>query len=163
MERREVLPSNASPPGCGTSNLADPLLVHDEFKTRGHDNTREKYVRYFCEADYTRRRFRHFFQDDPSYNPNLSLEEAGLLAEPPRIRRPWTRRVRETPRVLVLSMVYRIGFGVPLVIQQQVKALVERGYEVIVAVPQEDDEFGFPRVLTSGVGNCKRKQQYAPS
>ncbi len=124
--------------------LADPLLVHDESKTRGHDNTREKYVRYFCEADYTRRRFRHFFQDDPSYNPNLSLEEAGLLAEPPRIRRPWTRRVRQTPRVLVLSMVYRIGFGVPLVIQQQVKALVERGYEVIVAGPQEDDEFGFP-------------------
>lgn len=124
--------------------VADPLLMHDESKTRGHDNTREKYVRYFGEADYTRRRFRRFFQDDPSYNPNLSLEEAGLLAEPPRVRRPWTRRTEQRPRILVLSMVYKIGFGVPLVIQQQAKALVERGYEVIIAGPHAENEFSFP-------------------
>ena len=135
--------------------IADPLLVHDESKTRGHDNTREKYVRYFCEADYTRRRFREFFQDDPSYNPNLSLEEAGLLAEPPRVRRPWSRRAGQTPRILVLSMVYKVGFGVPLVIQQQVKVLVERGYEVIIGGPHADDEFGFPGCTRIGLETAK--------
>ncbi len=134
--------------------VADPLLTHDESKTRGHDNTRERYVRYFSEADYTRRRFRGFFYDDPSYNPNLSLEDAGQLAEPPRTRRPWFRLAGEPARILVLSTVYRIGFGVPVVIYQQVLKLKQLGYDVIIGGPVREEEFTFAgceRVILNSV------------
>ena len=93
--------------------IADPLLIHDKSKTRGQDNTLEKYIRYFSEANYTRRRFRDYFYDDPSYNPNLSLENATQLGEPPRVRRPWFRAPGQRLRILLLSMVYKTGYGVP--------------------------------------------------
>ena len=103
--------------------IADPLMIHDESKTREPDNTRERYIRYFSEADYTRRRFRDYFYDDPSYNPNLSVDKAGDLAEPPRVRRPWSRSADRPLRILLLSVVYKIGYGVPVVIQQHARKL----------------------------------------
>ncbi len=141
--------------------VADPLLIHDESKTRGHDNTRERYIRYFSEANYTRRRFREYFYDDPSYNPNLSLEQAGELAEPPRVRRPWARLANRDLRILVLSAVYKKGFGVPLVIQQHAKALTAAGYDVIIGGPLGENEFHFPGCERVELGSVKEAAVYA--
>lgn len=124
--------------------VADPLMIHDESKTREKDKTREHMVRFFGEAHYTRRRFQDYFFDDPSYNPNLSAELPGQLAEPPRVMRPWLRTGPGPARILVLSSVYKIGFGVPLVIQQHVAKLVQLGHEVIIGGPIAEKEFAFP-------------------
>jgi GT2 family glycosyltransferase/glycosyltransferase involved in cell wall biosynthesis len=124
--------------------IADPLMFHDESKTREKDKTRESMGRFFEEAHYTRLRFRDYFFDDPSYNPNLSVEQANELAQPPRVMRPWLRTGNGPERILVLSSVYKIGFGVPLVIQQHVAKLVELGYEVIIGGPVSEKDFAFP-------------------
>nr|WP_321986239.1 glycosyltransferase [uncultured Lichenicoccus sp.] len=124
--------------------VADPLLVHHESKTREPDNTLERYVRYFSEADYTRRGAREYFYDDPSYSPNLSVDKAGDLAEPPRVRRPWFRPVGHRPRILMLSANWKVGFGVPLVIQQQARKLVATGHHVVIGGPRAENEMSFP-------------------
>ena len=127
--------------GYRTIYVADALLVHDESKTRGQDNTPERADRYFDEAHYVRRRYRRWFFDDPSYNPNLPVQDTAY-AEPPRVRRPW---VGVGPRrILVLSSVYAFGFGVAVVIQQQVGKLRELGWEVVVGGPRRDNELLFP-------------------
>jgi GT2 family glycosyltransferase len=141
--------------------IADPLLIHDESKTREPDNSRKHYIRYFSEADYTRRPFRDYFQDDPSYNPNLSVENAGDLAEPPRVRRPWFRRAGQPPCILLLSVVYKIGYGVPVVIQQHAKKLVERGYDVVIGGPQAENEMSFPGCERVILGSAKEAAIYA--
>jgi GT2 family glycosyltransferase len=124
--------------------VADPLLYHDESKTRGRDNTKAKMQRYFVEADYARRPFAAYFFDDPSYNPNLSVELDEIFAQPPRVRRPWARAAGRPPCILILSITYQFGFGVPVVIQQQVRRLRQLGYEVIIGGPQGENEIAFP-------------------
>jgi GT2 family glycosyltransferase len=141
--------------------IADPLLIHDESKTRGLDNTREHYIRYFREGDYARRPFRNYFHDDPSYNPNLSVENAGELAEPPRVRRPWSRPAGEPLRILVLSVVYQMGFGVPVVIQQHARKLVQLGYDVIIGGPMRDNELSFPGCERVVLDSAKEAAVYA--
>ena len=141
--------------------IADPLLYHDESKTRGRDNTRERMDRYFGEAHYTRRRFRTYFFDDPSYNPNLSVAMAGELAEPPRIRRPWSRAKDRPRRILVLSMVYKFGFGVPLVIQQQARKLQDLGYEVVIGGPKAETDITFPGCERVVLGSAKEAAIFA--
>jgi GT2 family glycosyltransferase len=141
--------------------VADPLLIHDESKTRGLDHTREHYIRYFSEADYTRRSFRDYFHDDPSYNPNLSVENAGDLAEPPRVRRPWFRSLGHPPRILVLSVVYQMGFGVPVVIQQHARKLVQLGYDVMIGGPMRDNELDFPGCQRVVLDSAKEAAIYA--
>jgi GT2 family glycosyltransferase len=135
--------------------IADPLLYHYESKSRGRDDTRERTERYFDEAHYTRRLFRTYFYDDPSYNPNLSVETAGQFADPPRVRRPWSRPQDQPRRILVLSTVYKIGFGVPLVIQQQVRKLKSLGYEVVIGGPIAENEFAFPGCERVALGSAK--------
>jgi GT2 family glycosyltransferase len=141
--------------------IADPLFIHDESKTRGHDDTRAKYIRYFSEADYTRRRYRDYFYDDPSYNPNLSLERAGELAEPPRVRLPWFRPANQATRILLLSIVYKVGFGVPVVIQQHARKLVEKGYEVVIGGSAAENELSFPGCERVILNSAKEAAIYA--
>jgi GT2 family glycosyltransferase len=141
--------------------IADPLMIHDESKTREPDNTRERYIRYFSEADYTRRHFRHYFYDDPSYNPNLSVNNAGDLAEPPRVRKPWFRAADRPLRILLLSVVYKIGYGVPVVIQQHARRLVLSGYEVVIGGPLADNEMPFPGCERVALGSAQEAAVYA--
>jgi GT2 family glycosyltransferase len=141
--------------------VADPLLVHDESKTRGPDNTLETHTRYLSEADYTRRRFRDYFQDDPSYNPNLSVDQSVRFAEPPRVRKPWFRSSGGRPRILLLSVVYKVGFGVAVVIQQHARKLVECGYDVVIGGPQGDNEMSFPECERVILGSTREAAVYA--
>ena len=141
--------------------LADPVMIHDESKTREQDNTRDHMARYFSEADYTRRRFKRYFYDDPSYNPNLSFETIGLPAEPPRVCWPWSATGQAPRRILVLSAVYKIGFGVPLVIQQHARKLLQLGYEVVIGGPRAEREFDFPGCQRVSIGSPKEAAVYA--
>ncbi len=61
-------------------------LRHHESASRGHDTTPDKIVRLKQEVAYMRRRWGNWLDNDPYYNPNLSLEREDMsLAWPPRI------------------------------------------------------------------------------
>ena len=134
--------------GYRTVYVGLPLLHHHESKSRGLDDTPAKVLRNLREATYVIGQFAELFRDDPSYNPNLSLNRIDDLAFPPRVVRPW-RRTRAAvtgrrPRVLLLSLAHRRGYGVPVVLALQAQALLARGFEVIVGGPVSDDDTAYP-------------------
>ncbi|GAB0120165.1 glycosyltransferase [Acidisoma sp. 7E03] len=123
--------------------------------------TREIALRGFSEADYTCRRFRNYFYDDPFYNPNKSLQRVGALAEPPRVRMPWLQSASSASRILMLSLVYKVGYGVPVVMQQHAKKLVESGYEVVIGGPAADEELSFPGCVRVNLTSAEEAAAYA--
>ena len=141
--------------------IADPLLTRDELKTREADDTRQRFLRSLSEGDYTRRQHRQYFYDDPSYNPNLSLEQVGDLAEPPRVRLPSFRVGDHAPRILLLSIVYNVGYGVPVVMQQHARKLLESGYEVVIGGPAADNELSFPGCERVVLNSAQEATTYA--
>jgi GT2 family glycosyltransferase len=60
---------------AGYRNLWTPYaeLYHHESKTRGENNTREKQERARKEAEYMRKKWGKALDQDPAYNPNLTL------------------------------------------------------------------------------------------
>lgn len=121
------------------------LFVHHESKTRGVDETPEKLETFRRECIYVRQKHMGMFQDDPSYNPNLSLERVHALGAP-RARQPWSR-FRKTsnalPRVLLLSVVHGVGHGVAVVLQQHAQYLARRGFQVFVGGPLAQREIRY--------------------
>jgi GT2 family glycosyltransferase len=76
----------------GHRNLWTPYaeLFHHESATRGADTTAEKLTRVARESAIMRTRWGALLDDDPYYNPNLTLTvEDFSLALPPRAPRPW--------------------------------------------------------------------------
>jgi glycosyltransferase involved in cell wall biosynthesis len=76
----------------GYRNLWTPYaeLYHNESASRGYEETPEKRERFAKECDYMRRRWGKLLENDPAYNPNLTLDrEAFMLAFPPRVTKPW--------------------------------------------------------------------------
>ncbi len=74
---------------AGYHNVWTPYarLVHAESATRGDDLRPDKRARLQREADFIRQRWGALLDDDPAYNPNLSLDsEAFALAAIPRPR-----------------------------------------------------------------------------
>lgn len=74
---------------AGYRNVWTPhaRLVHAESATRGPDTDPHNLARLRREADFMRRRWGVLLDDDPAYNPNLSLDgEAFALAASPRPR-----------------------------------------------------------------------------
>lgn len=74
---------------AGYRNVWTPhaRLVHAESATRGDDLRPDKRARLQREADFMRQRWGALLDDDPAYNPNLSLDgEAFTLATSPRPR-----------------------------------------------------------------------------
>ncbi|WP_186208721.1 glycosyltransferase family 2 protein [Burkholderia gladioli] len=62
------------------------VLYHHESATRGRDDTEEKMARAGREIEYMRRHWRDLIENDPAYNPNLSLDRFDCqLAWPPRV------------------------------------------------------------------------------
>ena len=59
----------------GWKNLYTPhaVLYHHESKSRGPENTPDKKVRFKSEIDYMLSRWSGVLENDPAYNPNLSL------------------------------------------------------------------------------------------
>lgn len=67
-------------------------LIHHESISRGIENTTEKQRRFFKESEFVLSRWGELIQNDPSYNPNLSLGEKRFeLAFPPRVTPPWKK------------------------------------------------------------------------
>jgi len=80
---------------AGYRNLYTPgaVLYHHESASRGHENTPEKKERFRREVEVMKQRWGKTLEQDPAYNPNLSLESLQMeLAWPPRAARPWTTR-----------------------------------------------------------------------
>jgi len=76
----------------GLRNLWTPFatLIHHESRTRGAEDTAPKRARFHQEIRRMHARWGHLLQNDPAYNPNLTLEsEDFALAWPPRVRKPW--------------------------------------------------------------------------
>ena len=61
--------------GLGRRNLycAEAVLYHHESVSRGHEDTVEKLARFNSEVVYMQSLWHNFIQDDPAYNPNLTL------------------------------------------------------------------------------------------
>jgi GT2 family glycosyltransferase len=73
-------------------------LIHHESISRGIENTTEKQRRFFKESEFLLSRWGALIQNDPAYNPNLSLGEKRFeLAFPPRVTPPWKTLLRATP------------------------------------------------------------------
>ncbi len=78
--------------GKGYRNVWTPLaeLYHHESASRGYEDTPEKLARFNKEIDVMKRRWGGLLENDPAYNPNLTLGSLDFsLAFPPRARKPW--------------------------------------------------------------------------
>lgn len=73
----------------GYRNIWTPYaeLYHHESKTRGFEDTPEKQARFKKEVEYMRKRWGKLLDNDPAYNPNLTLDRSDFsIAFPPRIQ-----------------------------------------------------------------------------
>ena len=74
---------------AGYRNVWTPFaeLYHHESASRGYEDTPEKQERFTREEQYMMNRWGYLFQEDPAYNPNLTLKhEDFTLAWPPRCK-----------------------------------------------------------------------------
>ena len=81
----------------GYRNIWTPhaLLYHHEGATRGPDESPEKAARFSAEWAYMRAKWGRELDEDPFYNPNLSLASDDCSPSfPPRCQVPWTRAAR---------------------------------------------------------------------
>ena len=123
--------------------LSAPILTHHESKTRGYDDTPEKI--HAARRETCLAWFRHasVLRHDPSYSPNLSLEEPYALSFAPRRRPAWRSEPGSRLKVMMLSITHARGHGVAVVIDQQVSALVARGHEVVLAGHCSPNDFTY--------------------
>jgi O-antigen biosynthesis protein len=73
---------------AGYRNIWTPYaeLYHHESSSRGYDDTPEKLVRSAKEVAYMKQRWGELIENDPAYNPNLTLDSEDFsLAWPPRL------------------------------------------------------------------------------
>ncbi len=65
-------------------------LIHHESASRGFETTPEKQARFLREVAYCEDKWSEWLENDPAYNPNLTLEIPDYsLADPPRVTPPW--------------------------------------------------------------------------
>lgn len=75
---------------AGWRNVWTPFaeMYHHESATRGYEDTPAKKARFDAEVQYMLKRWGDLLQNDPTYNPNLSLVDGQFsLAFPPRVDR----------------------------------------------------------------------------
>ena len=135
--------------------VADCAVIHHESKTRGFDTTPQKIEIARSEALRTWRYHSALMRDDPFYSPNLSLESPYELAFAPRRRALWRRPVAAPLKVMMLSSTYARGHGVAVVIDLQVRALRERGHEVILAGAKSGRDFAYDDMAVIEVGDSR--------
>jgi GT2 family glycosyltransferase/2-polyprenyl-3-methyl-5-hydroxy-6-metoxy-1,4-benzoquinol methylase len=76
----------------GETNIWTPYaeLYHHESYSRGAEDTPAKKARFVGEIHYMQKRWHGVLENDPAYNPNLSLNSENFaLAWPPRAHKPW--------------------------------------------------------------------------
>jgi glycosyltransferase involved in cell wall biosynthesis len=76
----------------GYYNLYTPFahLRHHESASRGKEETAEQIRRFQGEIQYMKEQWGELLSNDPSYNPNLTLDaEDNGFSFPPRQKRPW--------------------------------------------------------------------------
>ncbi len=76
----------------GYRNLYTPFahLRHHESASRGKEETEEQIRRFQGEIQYMKEQWGELLSNDPSYNPNLTLDaEDNGFSFPPRQKRPW--------------------------------------------------------------------------
>ena len=67
-------------------------LYHHESASRGLEDNLTKYRRFNTESDFIKAKWGEAIEEDPYYNPNLSLHDKFFrLAFPPRVQNPWRR------------------------------------------------------------------------
>ncbi|RME61217.1 MAG: glycosyltransferase, partial [Candidatus Dadabacteria bacterium] len=67
-------------------------LYHYESASRGYESTPQKFARFEREVSVMKERWGEILENDPFYNPNLTLtSENFALAFPPRVKKPWLR------------------------------------------------------------------------
>jgi GT2 family glycosyltransferase len=119
------------------------LFFHYESKTRGYDDTVAKRELARSESIDAWKIHKPLLQEDPYYSPNLSLEEVYEPAFAPRRRLVWKAYDGRPLHVLILSCVHKKGHGVPVVIAQHARGLIERGYRVTLGGPLSDLDFEY--------------------
>jgi len=124
--------------------VADPLFIHHESKSRGYDVTEAQKTKLLEEATLARSKFPDLMRDDPLYSPNLSLDTPYDIAFAPRRRNLWDRAVERPPRVMLLSVTHAIGFGVPVVVNEQAACLLQHGCRVFIAGNWSGHDFAYP-------------------
>ncbi len=134
----------------GKRNLfvADALFIHHESKSRGYEDSPEKLARFRIDGRKLWNLHPGLMRHDPFYSPNLSLARPFELSFAPRRRPFWDDYCSRPRRVMILSSTYSIWAGVSEVVAQQAKALLQHGYEVIVAGPKNINDLQYP--------NCER-------
>jgi GT2 family glycosyltransferase len=116
-------------------------IVHFESVSRGADAAPEKQERLAREIQIVKEKHGSALRDDAFHNPNLSLElDAPELAFPPRGQRPW-RPVAEKPTIAFLTYRLAKGFGVDVVVAQQVEYFCAHGHPVVVILMERDGHY----------------------
>ena len=135
----------ASARGYRNIYLGSTKVFHLESRTRGYDDTPEKIVMGQREAQYMRSKHKAAIQDDPYYNPNLSLRRPYGLAFPPRRTKPWRAAARSSGklRILMLSAVHKARHGFTEVLAGQASYLSGLGHDVFVGGPQGKNELTY--------------------
>ncbi len=78
------------------------LLIHHESASRGLEDNPEKKKRWKSEADYMLAKWKPQIENDPFYNPALTLQREDFgLARPPRYVRPWDQDFGKQPEEFV--------------------------------------------------------------
>jgi len=134
--------------------VAAALFIHHESKSRGYDDTAEKFALQKSEGRKAWALYPQLMRDDPFYSPNLSLWAPYELTFAPRRRAFWDDQTTRPPRVMMLSATHAIGHGVAVVVALQAEALVRHGYEVIIVGPLSANDFPYP--------GCERVEVHDP-
>jgi O-antigen biosynthesis protein len=117
-------------------------LFHLESATRGEDREHHKLERLRREVEHMRARYGSSLLNDPYYSPNLSLKSnLPDLAFPPRIQRPWRFASEKRPKLALLTYRLRKGYGVDVVVAEQVEYFCARGYDIALLVLDKDDHY----------------------
>jgi GT2 family glycosyltransferase len=117
-------------------------VLHLESASRGNDDSPEKQEQTARAADLTRALHPDTTREDPYYNPNLSLESIdAALAFPPRVFRSWRGERADRPRIAFLTYRLKKGYGVDIVVAEQIEYFCARGYQVLVLVLEKDTFF----------------------
>lgn len=107
--------------------LPQAVLYHHESRSRGSDIAPEKLKRFALEHAYMQWRWGNRINNDPAYNPNLTLQHANFaLAWPPRTSKPWQPNENLVP----------IPYGLPNVPTQWIEVTQNRSIEGNFLIPR---------------------------